>query len=149
MRLKNICIECGFLGWCELRNEPDGTSLGRAVGEVRKLERDKAHSSSEYVCQRVWDPEERSWNVLGCYRSQWQYIGLSDQVKQKLFEEVIKPRRWQCFITYNASHNPEQHLQLQEKVRDRSDQLRNIIYGALAVAGATSLVEVIRWLLSR
>lgn len=153
MWFSKSCIACGFLGWCLLQVEPDGTSLGRAVLEATKINRDDARSSAERVCQPTYDPalNAEGWHILGCYRSQWSHF-ISPESKssqRKLFEEVVKKRHCNFYINYEASYKPEQHLQIQEKIKDRTVQLRNIFYGAFAVALSTAFIELIRWIFSK
>lgn len=142
------------MGWCGAQVEPDeGYSTGNAIGEVTTLERNKAKLSSEDVCVSVYDrdkPDVGMWNILGCYRSQWSHsVTPSAQGKKVLFDEVIKNRRCRYYAGYDASHNPEQHLQIQKMSRERRNQVLNIVIGALAVAGATALVRLIEWLFTK
>jgi hypothetical protein len=149
--LKKACIDCGFLGWGESRSFADGSTLGPSSREVTKLERDKAQTSFKDVSQDAYDVTDDlvGSDILGCYRLQWQHWATHEPEKKVLFDEIIKKRRCSYFVRYNASHKPEQHLQIQEKASDRSERLRNIIIGALAVAASTGLIELIRWVFSR
>ncbi|MBI4289302.1 MAG: hypothetical protein HY671_12860 [Chloroflexi bacterium] len=149
MWFKKACIECGFLGWREAQGEPEGTSWSLAVSEVNKLERDEVRRSFEGVTQ-PGDPELGMWWALGCFRSQWSHLAVAVPSSQKpLFADVVKARLCHYYVGYDASHKPEQHLQLQEKARDRAERLQNIAFGGLAVAGSTALVELFRWLTSK
>jgi len=147
---KQSCIECGFLGWCEVNNGPDGMAQGQAKDEVDKQKRDEIIKSPEAVQSWYYGLQDDSGSALGCYRRLWFHFYSSNPEKmEEVQNEVVKKRRCKHFINYDPSRKPDEHLSLQVKVRDRNAHLRDIIIGAGAVAGFTLIIELIRWLLTK
>jgi len=150
MRPRQSCIDCGFLGWCEVTESNEGLVEGKANSEVTKQERDRAVTSSDNLQYSDYGMKDQPGGVLGCYRTQWQPSYSYNDKKRKEFQnEVIKKRSCKHFIDYEPSRQPEYHLSLQEKARDRKDRVKDILYGAFAVAIATGLIEFVRWLFTK
>ena len=147
---KQSCIECGFLGWCEVKESFDGMFQGQAKSEITKQDRDGILKSSNAV--QCWNssPQDESGSILGCFRSQWSHLYSYDiKKREEVQKEVFLKRQCKHFINYEPSRKPDEHLLLLEKARDRRDHVKDIVYGAFAVAIATGLIEFIRWLFTK